>query len=93
MDVLERLSKRVNEASERIATLKTERQKLLSEIAYLQTEVARKQRLERQLDQHERDRDRLRQRLTKLSRRVDKLLAVPVGAISSPEGDNEKRIE
>ena len=86
MDVLEQLSRRVQQAAEEILSLKKERGQLLSEIEMLKDQLRGQKIAARDTEGFEREKARLRTKLEKLRSKIEKLMtteSVPASAPSS----------
>ncbi|MBV9080804.1 MAG: hypothetical protein JO102_06765 [Elusimicrobia bacterium] len=91
MDVqlVDRLLKKVQRAAEELIDLKDANRKLQSELDLLRQQLKEHQTLQKDNDRYRRDFDRLRTRLGKLHKKVEKALVMsPVGA--GREASNEE---
>lgn len=85
MEILEHLTKKVQDASRELLTLKNERKQLLSELELLRQQSSQFQPLIRDNERLKKDQDRLRTRLLKMQKKVERLLALEL-PITSPFG-------
>jgi hypothetical protein len=76
MEIIDSLSKKVNEAARRIKALEEERSKLLNEVEHLKLQVKRHHELGRENDVLKKNQDAVRGRLLKLQKKLDKQLVL-----------------
>ncbi len=88
MEILDQLTKKVREASHELLSLKNERRQLLSEIELLRNQSQQVQSILRENDRIKKDHDRLRARLLKMQKKVERLLALEL-PVMSPFGGNK----
>lgn len=84
MDVLEQLSRRVQQAAEEIVSLKKERGQLISEIEMMKDQLRGHKIAARDNEGFERDKARLHGKLEKLRTKIEKLMTAESGAATIP---------
>lgn len=85
MELLDNLSRRVQQAAQEIVELKKERSQLLSELELLRGQLAKHREVLRENEAFHRDRDRLKNRLERLDRKLGKLVAGDALYADTPE--------
>ena len=91
MDIIDQLSKKVQTAAHELLALKKEKQQLLSEIELLRQQLEHQTQAMREVESYKRNQERLRIRLEKLSKKIDKqLLSDQVLTFSSSTGENHE---
>jgi predicted nucleic acid-binding Zn-ribbon protein len=74
MDILDQLTKKVQTAAHELQALKKEKQQLLSEVELLRQELTHQQHAMREVEEFKRNQERLRTRLEKLGKKIDRHL-------------------
>lgn len=72
MDIIDQLTRKVQTAAHELTALKKEKQQLLSEIELLRHELQQFAQAGREIESYKRNQDRLRVKLEKLGKKIDK---------------------
>lgn len=75
MDFIDQLTKKVQTAAHELMALKKEKQQLLSEIELLRAELHHNQKAMKEVEEFKRNQDRLRIRLEKLGKKIERHLS------------------
>ena len=86
MEIIDELTRRVNQAARELSDLKKDRQQLLSEVETLRVQVRDLQSSARENERMKRDQDQLRARLLRLQKKIDKHLLVETTLAAQSNG-------
>jgi hypothetical protein len=90
MEAIERLLKKVERASDELIDLKRDNRRLASELEALRHQLRDHQLVLKENERHRRDADKLRGRLTRLHKKVEKALMVAPSALAGAEGGSSE---
>ena len=89
MEVIDRLLKKVQQASDELIEIKRDNRHITSELEALRNQLRDHQLILKENDRYRRDLDKLRGRLTRLHKKVEKALMVAPAALSEEGADEE----
>jgi hypothetical protein len=89
MEVIDRLLKKVQQASDELIEIKRDNRHITSELEALRNQLRDHQLILKENDRYRRDLDKLRGRLTRLHKKVEKALMVAPAALSEGGADEE----
>jgi hypothetical protein len=89
MEAIDRLLKKVEQASDELVDLKRDNRRLASELEALRHQLRDHQLLVKENERFRRDGDKLRGRLTRLHKKVEKALMITPGALAEGGTDEE----
>jgi hypothetical protein len=87
MEVIDRLLKKVQLASDELIDIKRDNRHMSSELEALRNQLRDHQLLIKENDRYRRDMDKLRGRLTRLQKKIEKALMVAPAALAATEGE------
>lgn len=88
MDALESLTKKVQQAASELIALKKEKVHLLEQVENLRAELQQAQKVVRDGELHRRQQEKIKTRLEKLSRKIEKHLMSDQTMATAVEGGN-----
>lgn len=90
MEVIERLLKKVQTASDELIEIKRANRHMASELEALRNQLRDHQMLLRENDRYRRDFDKLRSRLGRLHKKVEKALAIAPATLIDVDGGSDE---
>ncbi len=86
MEIIDELTARVSQVVRELADVKKDRQLLLSEVETLRSQVRELQSASREIERMKQDKEQIRSRLVRLSKKIDKHLLVETTLASQANG-------
>lgn len=90
MEVIDRLLKKVQLASDELIEIKRENRHIASELEALRNQLREHHLLLKENERFRKDADKLRGRLTRIQKKVEKALSVTPTLLSGMEGGNDE---